>query len=104
MFEQMRIECDGPSTLNADVPDWNKATGWTPVEFLTATYRNPFQPMQHRISAAKAAMDYTHQKLPSKVEVKSDNATTLSVDSSAMKKLSDKELSTLMSLLEKAAS
>lgn len=96
------IDASGPSDLGAqDVATWTAASGWTPVEFLTHAYRNPWQRMEHRISAAKAVLEYNHRKLPQTLDldVKSKN---LVLDANALSALSDKELALLEKLLEKA--
>jgi hypothetical protein len=79
-----------------------KSSGATPLEFLTHTYRNGFQRMEHRISAAKAVLDYTHRKLPARVELSGDlGGRNVQLDAVALAKLSDKELEQMMKLLEK---
>ncbi len=98
------IDASGPSDLGTqDVDAWVKASGWTPVEFLTHTYRNPWQKMPDRISAAKAILDYTHRKLPARIEVENSGTVGIAkLDASALSKLSAKELETLEKILEKA--
>lgn len=103
IIEEMRLDASGPSAItDEDVATWVKASGWTPAEFLAHTYRNPFQKMEHRISAAKAVLEYSHRKLPSKVEVDM-KAKSLVLDSKALSALTDKELALLEKLLEKAS-
>jgi len=85
-----------------DVAFWIKSSGWTPVEFLTTVYRGPFQKMEHRISAAKAVLEYAHRKLPTKLEIDGAINGELKLDSAALSKLTDKELDVLLKLLEKA--
>ncbi len=99
------IDASGESALGTqDEVDWVKASGWTPLEFLTHAYRNPFQKMENRISAAKAVLDYTHRKLPARIEVSGEVATAgISLDAAALAKLSGEELSALEKLLEKLA-
>lgn len=96
------IDASGPSQLGAqDVATWTAASGWTPIEFLTHTYRNPWQKTQDRIAAAKAVLEYNHRKLPEKLEIEGSTK-SLVLDSAALKALSDKELAMLEKLLEKA--
>lgn len=93
----------GPSELTReDVETWIKSRGWTPIEFLTHTYRNGLQRMEHRISAAKAVLEYAHRKLPTKIEVDADvTGRGMTLDASALAKLSDKELEALEKILTK---
>lgn len=97
------VDASGPSDLGASDDDiWVKKSGVTPLEFLTHTYRNGFQRMEHRISAAKAVLDYTHRKLPARVELSGElGGRNVALDAVALAKLSDKELEQMMKLLEK---
>lgn len=96
------VDASGASDLGAqDIATWTAASGWTPVEFLTHTYRNGWQRMEHRISAAKAVLEYNHRKLPDKIEVDLKSK-SLVLDSAALSSLSDKELAILEKILEKA--
>ena len=97
------IDASGNSTLtDEEVAFWIRASGWTPVEFLTTVYRNGFQKMEHRISAAKAVLEYAHKKMPAKLDVSGELGTkSIALDAVAMSKLSDKELEVLTKLLEK---
>lgn len=96
------VDASGDSDLGAqDIATWTAASGWTPVEFLTHTYRNGWQRMEHRISAAKAVLEYNHRKLPDKVEIDLKSK-SLVLDSAALSALSDKDLAILEKLLEKA--
>lgn len=100
---QFSIDASGPSGIG-DMSDdaWVRAQGWTPLEFLTHTYKNPFQKMGDRIAAAKAALDYTHRKLPTRVEAQIEGAVGVrSLDAAALAKLSDSELEVLSKILEK---
>ena len=102
LLEEIRIDASGPSAITEeDIATWVKSSGWTPIEFLTHTYRNGFQKMEHRISAAKAILEYAHRKLPSKLEVDMKSK-SLVLDSNALSALSDKELAMLEKILEKA--
>ena len=102
LLEEMRIDASGPSAITEEeIATWVKASGWTPIEFLVHTYRNGFQKMEHRISAAKAILEYAHRKLPSKLEVDMKSK-SLVLDSNALSALSDKELAMLEKILEKA--
>lgn len=97
------IDASGDSALGAqDEVDWVKASGWTPLEFLTHTYRNGFQRMEHRIAAAKAVLDYAHRKLPARVEISGNVAgQNIALDAVALSKLTDKEIDQLLAMLEK---
>jgi len=97
------IDASGNSTMtDEEVAFWIKSSGWTPVEFLTTVYRNGFQKMSDRISAAKAVLEYAHKKLPAKLEVSGDLGTkSITLDAVALSKLSDKELEVMTKLLEK---
>lgn len=102
LYTQMRIECGDKSTIDpaADLPDWIRSTGWTPVEFLLATMRNPFQAMNNRITAAKAVMDYAHKKQPAALELSGKDGAPIKVAS--LSALSVEELEQLEALLTKA--
>jgi hypothetical protein len=96
------VDASGASELGAqDIATWTAASGWTPIEFLTHTYRNGWQRMEHRIAAAKAVLEYNHRKLPDKVEVDMQSK-SLTLDATALSALSTKELALLEKLLEKA--
>ena len=96
------VDASGASELGAqDIATWTAASGWTPVEFLTHTYRNGWQRMEHRIAAAKAVLEYNHRKLPDKMEIDLKSK-SLVLDSAALSSLSDKDLALLEKLLEKA--
>ncbi len=96
------VDASGASDLGTqDIATWTAASGWTPIEFLTHTYRNGWQRMEHRISAAKAVLEYNHRKLPDQVEIDLKSK-SLVLDSAALSSLSDKELAMLEKILEKA--
>ena len=96
------VDASGASDLGTqDIATWTVASGWTPIEFLTHTYRNGWQRMEHRISAAKAVLEYNHRKLPDQVEIDLKSK-SLVLDSAALSSLSDKELAMLEKILEKA--
>lgn len=80
---------------------WVKSRGWTPLEFLTHTYRNPWHELKDRISAARAVLDYVHRKLPQRIEVEGSVMETRKLDASSLGKLSDEELEVFTKLLEK---
>jgi hypothetical protein len=102
-FDRLGDASAGPSDLTReDVETWILSRGWTPIEFLTHTYRNGHQRMEHRIAAAKAVLEYVHRKLPQKVELDADVTTRgLTLDASTLSKLSDKELESLEKILSK---
>lgn len=99
------IDASGKSTLtDEELEFWIRSSGWTPVEFLTEVYRNGYQRMEHRISAAKAVLEYAHKKMPTKVSVSGDLGTkNVTLDAAALAKLNDKELEVLTKILEKLA-
>jgi hypothetical protein len=92
-----------PSELLEGVTEaeWIKAQGWTPLEFLVHTYRNPWQEPRDRISAAKAVLEYTHRKLPQRLEIDGNVITTKKLNAESLGKLSDSELEVFIKLLEK---
>lgn len=104
LLEESRLDGRLPGELGTqDVELWIKSKGWTPVEFLTHTYRNPYHKMEHRISAAKAVLEYAHRKLPQKIELDADIAgRSVQIDAAQLTKLSEEELKSLYALLEKA--
>lgn len=56
------------------------ATGQSPGMFLASIYRDKNQPMDRRITAANALMPYTHQKLPTAVDLIANNGVGLTID------------------------
>jgi hypothetical protein len=80
---------------------WIKAQGWTPLEYLTHTYRNPWQETKDRIAAAKAVLEYVHRKLPQRIELQGDITETRKLTAESLGKLSDDELTVFTKLLEK---
>jgi hypothetical protein len=84
--------------LDPDI--WIKSRGWTPVEFLTHAMRNPFQQMGHRITSAKALLEYAHRKMPERLEIAGDLGVK-HIDAAALAKLKPEELETLEKILEK---
>lgn len=55
--------------------DWVEATGETPLQFMIRVMRDPAEDMSIRLSAAKDAAPYVHQKLAQKVDIKTVNLT-----------------------------
>lgn len=102
-FDALGSATAGPSELTTeDVETWIKSRGWTPIEFLTHTYRSGHQRMEHRISAAKAVLEFVHRKLPAKIEVEADiTGRGMTLDATVLSKLSDKELEALEKILTK---
>jgi len=49
--------------LESLTPDelWVRTQGWTPLEFLSFVYRNPFLPMAQRVNAAKSLLEFVHK-------------------------------------------
>lgn len=89
-----------PSQLpDGDEITWVKAQGWTPLEMLVHAYKNPWNPIQHRVSAAKAVLDYIHKKLPQKIEVQGQVDRRITTDK--LSRLSDSELEVFTKLLAK---
>lgn len=103
LLQRMQIDASGPSALTAEEVDtWVKSSGWTPVEFLTHVYRNPWMKMDQRINAAKSVLEYAHRKLPSKLEVEGKGGISVrNIDAAALAKLNGKDLAALEKLLEK---
>lgn len=52
-----------PNKKTAEQIEAVKATGMTPLEYLTSVYQNPLAEEARRIDAAKAAAQYVHAKL-----------------------------------------
>lgn len=93
-----------PDDIDPDAA-WIRATGWTPLEFLTHTYRNPWQKPSDRISAAKAILDYAHRRLPQELKLSGTPGAPLvsgvALTPAALASLTDSELETLTKLLDK---
>lgn len=77
------------------------STGPTPLEFLAEVYRSPLHDPKDRINAAKAILEYTHRKLPTKAET-NVNLSGPKLNPAMLQGLTDSELETLIKLLEKA--
>lgn len=75
-----------------------------PLDVLRKISLNPFSSARDRISAASKIMEYTMIKAPSKVEVTGAGGGALKLDHSQLAALSNEELDTLMTLLNKANS
>jgi hypothetical protein len=100
------ISLDELEQLNPDEL-WARMSGWTPLEFLTFAYRNPYLPMSQRISAAARVMDVIHKAKPK--EVSGPGGQPLGGFSPMgglgqldMSKLSDADLLTLEEIVSKA--
>jgi hypothetical protein len=83
---------------------WVRLQGATPLEFLAMVYKNPFNSMNDRLSAAKAVLEYCHKKLPQKVEIDGKMQNTQKVTADSLSKLSDEELDLFTKLLSKLGS
>jgi hypothetical protein len=87
-------EPSGPSALiDTDGEVWVKASGFTPLEFLTYAYRNVLNDTKDRIAAAKAVLEYVHVPLAKGTKIDTSDG---SFDAS---KLSDAELDQFNELL-----
>lgn len=107
-----RIPCDGPSKLTdtplelLNDPDalWVRMSGWTPLEYLTFCYRNPYQKPSDRIAAAKAVMEHAHRAVR-EIRVSGNPAAPLlagvAVTPKTLSSLSDDDLAAFTALLEK---
>lgn len=96
------LEANSPSELLSTPEElWVKSQGWTPLEYLTHTFRNPWQETRDRISAAKAVLEYVHRKLPQRVEIEGNVVETKKLSTEGLSKLSDKELELFTKLIEK---
>jgi hypothetical protein len=91
-------EAPPPETVEAR---WVVQSGQTPLEFLASVYRTPTFDPRDRINAAKAILEYSHRKVPSKLEV-DGKVVNAKLDIAQLKGLTDDELGTLIQLLEKA--
>lgn len=100
------------STVLKDLPEadaeWVRSSGWTPLEFLTRTYRNPHVRIGERISAAKAVLDYAHRKLPQALQLTGQDGAPLnltvgqfSLTPERIASLTDEEIDTFRAVLEK---
>lgn len=74
-----------------------------PLDVLRGITLNPWSNPRDRIAAAKAMLEYTMMKVPAKFEVQSSTS-QVKLDPAQLSKLSDEELNTLMTLLEKTGS
>jgi hypothetical protein len=74
-----------------------------PLDILRKITVNPFAAIRDRISAAKAIMEYTMVKSPSKVEVSDSTGGQLKIDRTQLAALSDEEVEQLLKLLSKAS-
>lgn len=103
LLDQIRMVPTGrPSDLpilNPESPEaqWVLAQGQSPVEFLTTVYRNSWLPVEQRVSAAKAVLEYVHRKLPAKMEVSAQLFGQLDLS-----QLNDEELGALTKIMDKA--
>jgi hypothetical protein len=73
--------------------------GSHPFEALKSISQNPMCKPADRIGAAKALLEYSHRKVPQKVDVGLDK--TIKIDASALSALTTEELDTLQALLAK---
>jgi hypothetical protein len=87
---------------------WLRMNGWTPLEFLSFVYRNPYLPMGQRIIASKALLEFVHKPRPHSL-TGADGAPLVpgvvalgALGAVDPRKLSDTELDTLQALLDKA--
>lgn len=96
------MELHEPSTLeDGGEAAWLRLQGATPLEFLAMVYKNPWNSMNERISAAKSILEFVHRRLPHKIEVEGTVRDTRKITPEALAKLSDEELSAFTTLLEK---
>lgn len=77
-------------------------TGETPLEFLASVYRTPAHDIKDRVVAAKAILEYTHRKVPTKSET-TVSMTHAAIDPALFKGLSDDELKQLVEMLARAS-
>lgn len=90
---------------------WTIQQGWTPLEFLVNTYRNPYVRTTDRIAAARATLEYIHRNIPRAGLLGMDprnpippGVLTPTGAVLNVKRLSDKELEMLERLLAKMES
>ena len=73
-----------------------------PLDVARRLSLNPFAAPKDRLAACKLIMEYSMRKIPAQLELSGKDGKPISLDSNALRNLSDKELDTLMHLLEKA--
>lgn len=100
--KDLPTQADGLESVQAATVRWLQSSGKTPLEYLAEVYRSddPEIPVQHKISAAKALMEYTHRKIPPKV-APTDTQQTITLDKGALSSLSEEELHLMEKLLTK---
>ena len=87
---------------------WMRMRGWTPFEFLTHVYRQPFVSLNLRIRAAESLLAYAHQQKPKRIDATIDNGTgadgvvNIGDNIVDLKQLSDKDLLSIEGVLKKA--
>jgi hypothetical protein len=81
--------------------EWQRAKGWTPLEFLTAVYHEPRARMADRLMAAKSLLEYSHKKMATVVKTIGDGSAAVNLNVSVAN-LSDEELASMAQLVRKA--
>jgi hypothetical protein len=120
MFRMLRMvsppksELPAPEDVTLITPEqeWVRSAGWTPLEYLTNAYRNPFIKHGERIAAAKAVLDYMHKRMPLPTQMLGADPTNPLLPAGAagnalgkldVTKLTDEELGALMAIIGKAS-
>lgn len=73
-----------------------------PFDVLRRISLNPWCSPKDRIAAAKALLEYTAAKMPTKIEQEVKEAKTIELDNKALTNLSGEELDLMIKLLDKA--
>jgi len=73
-----------------------------PFDVLRRLSLNPWVAPKDRISAAKALLEFTAAKMPTKIEQTNTEQKTIEIDNKALKNLSAAELDQMIKLLDKA--
>lgn len=85
--------------------EWIRQQGWTPLEFLVHTYRNPYVRMTERVASARAVLDYAHKRIPTAIGFGQDPSMPSLVPAGTrmdLSKLTTQELDVFAKLLGKA--
>lgn len=91
-----------PDDVDPDAA-WVRASGWSPLEYLTHCYRNPWMKTSDRVAAARAVLDYAHKRMPQRLALGGDPANPIipSFSPAALSALTDIEVDQLRALLDK---
>jgi hypothetical protein len=93
----------GPEALQVQA-DYLRVLGDNqhPFDVVRRISLNPWCSPKDRLAAAKILLEYTAAKMPTRMEVSGPGSTPIEIDTKAVKRLSNSELDTLITLLDKA--